>query len=114
MAAQNPFMGARALLVLLDLQAKDIPDASLLAQAFGLTGAEARLASYIGTGESIELAAERVRVSVSTARTQLKAVFAKTNTHLQAELVALIGRLRSFQQQQTIPHLGDAETFTAE
>jgi DNA-binding CsgD family transcriptional regulator len=98
-AAQNPFMGARALLVFLDLHAKDIPDARLLAQAFGLTGAEARLASYIGAGESVELAAERLGVSLSTARTQLKAVFAKTNTHRQAELVALIGRLRSFQQQ---------------
>jgi hypothetical protein len=53
-----------------------------------------------GAGESVELAAERLDVSVSTARTQLKAVFAKTNTHRQAELVALIGRLRSFQQQQ--------------
>jgi hypothetical protein len=47
-AAQNPFMGARALLVLLDLHVKDIPDARLLAQAFGLSGAEAKLASYIG------------------------------------------------------------------
>jgi DNA-binding CsgD family transcriptional regulator len=92
-------MGARALLVLLDLHAKDFPDARLLGQAFGLTGAEARLASYIGAGESLEFAAERSRVSVSTARTQLKAVFTKTNTHRQAELVALIGRLRSFQQQ---------------
>ena len=99
-AAQNPFMGARALLVLLDLHVKDIPDAGLLAQAFGLSGAEAKLASYIGAGESVERAAERLDVSVSTARTQLKAVFAKTNTHRQAELVALIGRLRSFQQQQ--------------
>jgi DNA-binding CsgD family transcriptional regulator len=97
-AAQNPFMGARALLVLLDLQAKSTPDARLLAQAFGLTTAEAKLASYIGAGESIELAAERLGVSVSTARTQLKAIFSKTNTHRQAELVALIGRLGSFQQ----------------
>jgi DNA-binding CsgD family transcriptional regulator len=99
-AAQNPFMGARALLVLLDLHVKDIPDPRLLAQAFGLSGAEAKLASYIGAGESVESAAERLDASISTARTQLKAVFAKTNTHRQAELVALIGRLRSFQQQQ--------------
>jgi DNA-binding CsgD family transcriptional regulator len=98
-AAQNPFMGARAVLVLLDLHAKDVPDAGLLAQAFGLTAAEAKIASYVGAGESVELTAERLGVSVSTVRTQLKAVFAKTNTHRQAELVALIGRLRSFQQQ---------------
>jgi DNA-binding CsgD family transcriptional regulator len=99
-AAQNPFLGARALLVLLDLHAKDIPDAGLLARTFGLSGAEAKLASYIGAGESIELAAGRLGVSVATARTQLKAVFAKTNTHRQAEFVALVGRLRWFQQQQ--------------
>jgi DNA-binding CsgD family transcriptional regulator len=99
-AAQSPFMGARALLVLLDLHAKGVPDPRLLAQAFGLTGAEAKLASCIGVGESIEHAAETLGVSLSTARTQLKAVFAKTNTHRQAELAALVGRLRSFQQQR--------------
>jgi DNA-binding CsgD family transcriptional regulator len=98
-AAQSPFMGARALLILLDLHAKGVPDPRLLTQALGLTGAEAKLASCLGTGEPIERAAERLGVSLSTARTQLKAVFAKTNTHRQAELVALIGRLRSFQQQ---------------
>ncbi len=105
-AASSPFMGARALLVLLDLHAKDLPDPGLLAQAFGLTGAEAKLAARLGAGQSIERAAEQLGVSLSTARTQLKAVFAKTNTHRQAELVALIGRLRSFQQQRSDTSFG--------
>ncbi len=99
-AARNPFMGARALLILLDLHAKGRPDLAVLAQTFGLTSAEAKLASCLGAGDSIERAAEQLGVSLSTARTQLKAVFAKTNTHRQAELAALIGRLRPFQQQR--------------
>ena len=39
-------------------------------------------------------AAASLGVSRETARTQLKAVFAKTNTRRQAELAALVARLR--------------------
>ena len=95
-AARSPFLGARALLMLLDLSERTAPHSGLLARVFGLTAAEAKLASLIGAGESIECAAERLKISSLTARTQLKAVFSKTSTHRQGELVALLSRLRSF------------------
>lgn len=95
-AARSPFLGARAVLMLLDLGERSAPHSGLLAQVFALTAAEAKLASLIGAGHSIERAADRLGISSMTARTQLKAVFAKTDTHRQAELAALLSRLRSF------------------
>ena len=50
--------------------------------------AEAKLAAKLALGSGIENAAASLGVSRETARTQLKAVFAKTNTRRQAELVA--------------------------
>ncbi|MBQ69287.1 hypothetical protein CL689_04415 [Candidatus Saccharibacteria bacterium] len=93
LAARGPSPGARALLTLRDVDEKTIVDPELLVRAFGLTNAEARLASLISVGESIKHAAEELSISPLTARTQLKAIFAKTDTHRQSELVALLSRL---------------------
>jgi DNA-binding CsgD family transcriptional regulator len=92
-AARSPFFGARALLIFSDLARKSGPLPELLSRAFGLSPAEARLASLIATGISPERAAEQLGVARETARNQLKAVFAKTNTHRQGELIALLSRL---------------------
>jgi DNA-binding CsgD family transcriptional regulator len=61
-----------------------------LSSRFLLTPAEAQIALGIADGETLAAIAEARGVSVSTARTQLKSVFAKTGTHRQAELVALL------------------------
>jgi DNA-binding CsgD family transcriptional regulator len=95
-AARSPFLGARALLMLIDLSDQRPPPSRLLVTSFGLTASEAKLAGLIGGGESVERAAERLGISVHTARAQLKAVFGKTDTHRQAELVALLAKLRGF------------------
>lgn len=92
-AARCPFLGARALLLLSELRAKPAPNAALVARAFGLTPAEARLASLLATGMAVEAAAQRLGTSPATARTQLKAIFSKTETHRRSELVALLTRL---------------------
>jgi DNA-binding CsgD family transcriptional regulator len=95
-AARSPFLGARALLMLLDLSERTAPHCGLLTRVLGLTAAEAKLASLIGAGDSLERAAERLGISSLTARTQIKAVFSKTSTHRQGELVALLSRLWLF------------------
>jgi DNA-binding CsgD family transcriptional regulator len=92
-AARSPFLGARALLVFSDLCRKSGLQPDLLSQTFGLSPAEARLASLIATGISTELAAEELGLARETVRNQLKAVFSKTETHRQSELVALLSRL---------------------
>lgn len=68
-------------------------DNSLAVELFGFTPAEARLARRVISGcELSEIAAES-RLSLETARSHLKSVFAKTETHRQAELVSLLLRL---------------------
>lgn len=90
--ARTPFLGARALLVISDLHNRSQPRASVLAKIFGLTPAETRLASIMADGISIERAADQLGLSRATVRNQLKVVFAKTATHRQSELVALLSR----------------------
>jgi len=94
-AARTPFLGARALLTLNPAEPRRGPEPALLCRAFGLTPAEARLATLIAEGLAPERAAEELGISTVTARNQLKAVFAKTDTHRQAELVAVLSRLGS-------------------
>jgi DNA-binding CsgD family transcriptional regulator len=91
--ASTPFLGARALLTLSELGPKPALPAGVLTRAFSLTRAEARLASLIAAGISPSQAAEELGIARETARNQLKAVFAKTGAHRQAELVALLSRL---------------------
>jgi DNA-binding CsgD family transcriptional regulator len=92
-AARSPFLGARALITLTAVERRSGPPAALLVDAFGLTPAEARLASIIAEGLNPEHAAERLEISKATARNQLKAIFAKTATRRQSELVAMLARL---------------------
>ena len=92
-AARNPFVGARALLTFAVVAPRPGPKPAVLAKVFGLTPAEAKLASLMAEGLSPEKAAEELKIARETARNQLKAVFAKTATHRQGELVALLSRL---------------------
>jgi DNA-binding CsgD family transcriptional regulator len=71
-----------------------------LARAFGLTPAEARLASRLVDEDSVETAADKLGVTYETARKTLKSIFAKTNTHRQAQLVALAARFAKPNREQ--------------
>ncbi len=89
-AADLPAQEVRALLTLNTLGPKPGPPAAILAKTFRLTPSEAKLAGVIARGASLEIAARELKISRETARNQLKAVFAKTGTHRQSELVALL------------------------
>ena len=78
---------------------KRISQASLRSQ-FMLTPAETQIALGIAEGKTLAAIAEIRKVAVSTARDQLKSVFAKTGTHRQAELVALLARPRRHMHQR--------------
>ena len=58
-----------------------------------MTGAEAKLASPLVSGMALQEIAPQLGIARETARNQLKAVFAKTETHRQGELVALLSTL---------------------
>jgi DNA-binding CsgD family transcriptional regulator len=63
---------------------------SMLRQIYGLTASEARVAERLMTGESPEQAAAALSIKVATARVHLAALFRKTQTHRQADLVRLL------------------------
>jgi DNA-binding CsgD family transcriptional regulator len=70
-----------------------VPDEARLKALFDLTTAEARLAQLLSRGDSVDEAARTLCVKISTARTQLAAIFAKTDTRRQAKLVAVLSRI---------------------
>ncbi len=63
---------------------------SLLNQHYGLTPAEARLTAALVEGERLQDYAERVEISLHTAKTQLKTIFSKTGTSRQSDLIRAI------------------------
>lgn len=65
-------------------------DESVLCKLYGLTRGEAALAAILIQGKSIEEAAAELFISPHTARTHLKRIFMKTDTHRQTELVVRI------------------------
>jgi DNA-binding CsgD family transcriptional regulator len=92
-AARSPFLGARAILTIHDSGARPKLEQEVVLKAFGLTPAEARLAVRIAAGMSLEQAAEGLGIGKETSRRHLKAIFAKTETHRQGQLVALLSQL---------------------
>jgi DNA-binding CsgD family transcriptional regulator len=65
-------------------------DETVLIKLYGLTRGEAQLAAILLKGKSIEEAAAELFISPHTARTHLKRIFMKTDTHRQTELVVRI------------------------
>jgi DNA-binding CsgD family transcriptional regulator len=59
---------------------------------FGLTPAEATVASALADGKSAEEIAMSVGVTLNTIRTHVKTILAKTNTNRQSQLVGLLLR----------------------
>jgi DNA-binding CsgD family transcriptional regulator len=80
-------------IVLLDLEHCPQPNDLVLQQVFGLTPAETRLAKRLAGGEDLSSIAELFGVTIGTLRIQLKAIFWKTGTRRQAELVALLAHM---------------------
>ena len=93
--AHDLFNGGDILLYFTEIVTEREPCERLLSRAFQLTAAEARLASSLASGEGISVASTRLAISRETARTQLRAIFAKTGTSRQAELAALLSRLHT-------------------
>lgn len=63
------------------------PDMAALRTILHLTAAEIRLTSALMQGASLDEAAARLGVTRNTVRTQLRSLFAKTDTHRQSELL---------------------------
>ncbi len=83
----------RAIVVIRDLNKSFTPPEAHVRNLFRLSPAEAKLAMRVASGEQLEFAADELGIACQTARNQMQAIFAKTNTHRQAEIVALFARL---------------------
>jgi DNA-binding CsgD family transcriptional regulator len=90
-AALDIFTGALSIVFVTPLVPNSSPAPKLLQALFDLSPAEARLASQLTEGRSIEQIAQSNKLSHNTIRTQLKSVFLKTGVQRQAELVSLLG-----------------------
>lgn len=84
---------AFAILLVTDPEERPRADTERLRHALGLTPGEALLAGAMAEGRSLESCADELEIAIGTARQRLKAVFAKTGTHRQGELVALLNRI---------------------
>jgi DNA-binding CsgD family transcriptional regulator/PAS domain-containing protein len=73
-----------------DPDREPVSEAQVFAQLFRLTPAEARLARILAAGDSLREASEQLNIAESTVKSQLKSIFAKTNTSRQSELVRLL------------------------
>lgn len=82
-----------SVIVLLDRNVRSGPNPDTLQQMFGLTAAETQLALRLAHGDAPLDVARSRRLSRTTIRSQLAALFQKTETKRQAELVALLGRI---------------------
>jgi DNA-binding CsgD family transcriptional regulator len=92
-AAQDIFQHSKAMVILIDPDAQVTPPELVLRHGFSLTPAETRLALALANGATLTEFAEKQHVTVGTVRIQLKSIMAKTATHRQADLVALLARL---------------------
>lgn len=84
---------ATVMLLLTDLEQEPVTDEAAYRVAYGLTPAEAKLAAILAKGRALDKAADTLSITRETARQRLKTIFAKTDTHKQGELVALLGRI---------------------
>lgn len=89
---QIPFLAKRACaIVFVGTPAHAaVVDARVVGMLYGLTDAEARLATELARGKSLDEICAFYGISCHTGRSQLKSIFCKTRTRRQAELVNLI------------------------
>jgi DNA-binding CsgD family transcriptional regulator len=85
--------GDREVLKVIDLYETPVPSERALRNIFNLSAAEARLAQRLATGDTLEEVVHSLGIKMSTARTQLGVIFAKTGTCRQAALAAVLTRL---------------------
>jgi len=84
---------------LLWVTTSDIEQAAVkrVSRLFNLTRAEEQILAQLVGGAGVREAAARHRISIHTARNQLKSIFHKTGRHSQAQLLTLVVRMGSLQ-----------------
>jgi DNA-binding CsgD family transcriptional regulator/PAS domain-containing protein len=73
-------------------QETDDAGLSAVCRLFGLSPIEAQLARHLFNGRTLADAAVAMHIKTETARSYLKQIFAKTDTHRQAELIGMLSQ----------------------
>jgi len=89
--AQDVLFSASCLVVVTPVSRNTVPSAEVIQGLFDLTPAEARVASGVAQGSTLQSMAAASGVSIGTVRTHLKSVFGKVGVARQAELAGLLG-----------------------
>ncbi len=76
--------------IISDPERQNLLPEKALRNLFGLAPAEARLAVRLARGDELRSAAAELNITYATARTQLAAIFRKTSTSRQGELIRLL------------------------
>ncbi|WP_439373039.1 helix-turn-helix transcriptional regulator [Bradyrhizobium sp. DASA03120] len=93
-ACKSSLCDTGALLLLTDLSEMPVISQISLMEIFGLTRVQAHLARLLVMGKSLKEIAREMNISAGTARNHLKAIFVRTATKRQGELISLLSRLR--------------------
>jgi len=78
------------LCTMVDTESGIAPNPAILVELYSLTHAEARLAVALSEGQTVQDVAASFNIKVSTVRSHLRTVFAKTGTCRQSDLVRLV------------------------
>jgi DNA-binding CsgD family transcriptional regulator len=92
---------ARVLVIIHDPAERRSADLRMLMGLYGLTEAEARLASALSGGHNLESAARALGIRMTTVRSELKSVFRKVGVNRQQDLVRLLTSLSSINPRPT-------------
>jgi DNA-binding CsgD family transcriptional regulator len=79
-----------AMVYLLDARNTTKPSDEQLKAFYGLTSAQARVAAALYAGNNINEAAEALHISVNTARSHMRNIYAKVGVRTQSELLGLL------------------------
>jgi DNA-binding CsgD family transcriptional regulator len=90
-ATHAAWQGAPTTLVLIqDPDAEPAGPSDHLAALFGFSAAECRIAEAMLGGDSLEVIADRLHLSLHTVRSHVQRLFAKTGTQRQADLLRVL------------------------
>ena len=90
--SQNLIDSVTTAILLFDPAKKRTTTLRLFTTSYGLTRSEALLAQALAEGSSLDEYAQERGVSINTAKSQLRSIFAKTETSRQPELISLLLR----------------------
>ncbi|MCO5093226.1 LuxR C-terminal-related transcriptional regulator [Bosea sp. (in: a-proteobacteria)] len=90
-SARDLFLDARWILFFTPVRPRPGLGLEILQALYDLAPSEATLLSALLDGLSVEAAAAASGISVNTARSYLKSIFAKTNVRRQTKLMRLLG-----------------------